>query len=229
MKWLLATALTFCLWANIANATDAGTWATPGGGTCNVNFTLSGTGNRIATSGSATDINCNGANSWLLDGKGYIEFTVAGYTSGNNDRVGITDSTMSFEIACTKSGVIVTNIGNSGSTCPTFVSTNIVFVAIDMPNKLIWFSNSAHVGTWNAGSGASPGGTGGFNFTTAGECTIAVACIIRVDVNDTGSATTANTGTSAFTGTVPSGFTALNSIINGLLGDNFPMKGCCWN
>lgn len=108
------------------------------------------------------------------------------------------------------------NGGNSSPTVVTFANGDVLGIAVDITNKLIWFIDVTHSSsTWygsSAGGSTSPStGTNGlsisalsaspyfpifsgYDSTAHDECTL-------------------NTGTSAFSGTLPTGFTAWDAAV----------------
>jgi hypothetical protein len=95
----------------------------------------------------------------------------------------------------------VGGVGGSSITFGTITSGTVICIAIDVPNKLMWWRLGA-AGNWNNVSGRNPatgvGGAGIPNISTAFPS-------ISFGGADT---IIANFGGSAFTGAVPSGFTA---------------------
>ena len=101
-------------------------------------------------------------------------------------------------------GAIFVNNVNSGVSLGTRANNDIIGVAIDVTGKLIWF-RVAPAGTWNASGTADPAtGAGGINITS-----IATGDLFPCAINGgSGDSITANFGASAFSGAVPSGYTA---------------------
>ena len=91
---------------------------------------------------------------------------------------------------------IVTSVGDPGG--------NITSLAVDIDNKLIWFRVNG--GNWNASGTANPAtGAGGISISAISPTGGVWLCCCLNDVAD---AATLNVGNSAFSYTVPSGFTS---------------------
>jgi hypothetical protein len=81
---------------------------------------------------------------------------------------------------------------------------DVIGVAVDLTANLIWY-RVAPVGTWNNSGTANPAtGVGGLSISALTKPLVPTFYLSTV----TGQALTANFGASAFTGAVPSGFTA---------------------
>jgi hypothetical protein len=176
-----------------------------------LNLTLSGTNNLTVSAASAA----GGVRTLAkeLTGKFYFEYTCTTWSttvgvgmanpSAILSSVAFTPNNAAFVQGGT--GTIWVNGSNTGIALGTRVNGDVIGVAVDVPNQLIWF-RVAPTGNWNASGTAIPAtGTGGISIAaiTAGGlfglCCINAAGAINV---------TANFGDSAFFGTTPSGFTA---------------------
>jgi hypothetical protein len=178
------------------------------------NVTLSG-GNLVVTNtgGSSGDQGARVA-AGKTTGKHYFEITYTSYGGGGNTGVGIatpastytamgSNATTGCEVF--SSGNIYSNGGSTGQSLGTQVTGVIMGVAVDLDNRKIWFRN-APSGNWNdwtsGGATYNPAtNVGGISIPSG---TMAPICTF----NAGGSVFTANFGASAFTGAVPSGFTA---------------------
>jgi len=158
-----------------------------------------------STAGSAWVRSVTGRSS----GKYYYEGTLNNTWNGNSG-IGLTTSTSTptsgaistpFTGASGFGGCYVNGVssGNLGS----LVSGNIVGIAADLTASLIWLRVSPS-GNWNGSGTANPAtGTGGISFSAlTGVLFPVFAAYASPD------AVTANFGASAFSGTIPSGFTA---------------------
>jgi hypothetical protein len=179
--------------------------------------TVSG-GGLTVSAGSTGTINAVRTTDRQISGKYYWEIT----TSVN---------TVNSGIGAAHAGVVLSNTNMSsagGSIGCAFVNTNgtvfidgvsfgsalgsltvgtIVCIALDLTNQRIWFRYGA-AGNWNASAGNNPAtNVGGFPvpFNVNG---LAAAYPLAVFTSPTGATQTANFGDTAFTGTVPVGFTS---------------------
>jgi hypothetical protein len=83
-------------------------------------------------------------------------------------------------------------------------ATSEVMVAVDLDNKRIWFKTDAD--PWNGDATANPAtNVGGVDITL-----VTGALFAAVNLNAVNDAFTVNLGATAFTNTIPSGFTAWN-------------------
>jgi len=95
----------------------------------------------------------------------------------------------------------INNVSQAGAGIPISVAIPQC-VAVDLGGKLIWFRSGA-AGNWNNSGTANPAtGTGGLNITVLGTPLFALAG------TSSSAQLIANFGATAFTGAVPSGFTA---------------------
>lgn len=172
-----------------------------------VNTTLSG-GNLVA----AADFAGGGVRSAhsLSAGKYYWENT---YTvlSSNALTLGIALATASLTApttACAKiqrtTGNILVNNINTGSSISggsAIAAGSVIGMAVDFTAQLIWFRLGA-AGQWNGSGTANPAtGVGGLSITP-------IAGALFAFMNGQQDTVTANFGDTAFSGTVPAGFTA---------------------
>ena len=177
------------------------------------NVTLSG-GNLTATQASGSTCGVRAAHQQSA-GKYYWECTCTTFGGIGGD-VGFATLSASFSttlagvtapvpsVAVAKTGPIWSNAVNSGSTLGTINNGNVVCVAVDLSGQRIWFRLGA-AGNWNGSGTANPAtGTGGVAITLGNG----VAAYPQINFNAVNDTFTANFGDAAFTGSVPSGFTA---------------------
>lgn len=141
-------------------------------------------------------------------GKNYWEYTITAISS-NGLAVGIALLSASLSAGTTTGVAVLTRVGtifingsNLGSLGIRAVN-DVIGVAVDFTAGLIWF-RVAPSGLWNASGTADPAtGTGGISISALS------GALYPVFVNgQAGDAVTANFGATAFTGSVPSGFTS---------------------
>lgn len=179
--------------------------------------TLSG-GNLIATN-TGTKSADQGAHVAAADGKTtgkyYFEATFITITGGANLGVGIGTTTSTYSgiggNAVTgdngyRSGAIYANGSNTGISVGAYSNGQIAGVAVDLDNRKIWFRH-APSGNWNNSGTANPA-------TNSGGITIPAGTMVPFVTfggNPGGAANNVvagNFGASAFSGAVPSSFTA---------------------
>lgn len=151
-----------------------------------------------------------------IAGKFYFEVTATTW-AGIQPLVGIANSSAPLAsmastptgCACLASNSLIVFL--NGSQAPgnpslgTAVNGQIAGVAVDVDNHLIWF-RIAPSGNWNGNASYAPGGTGGVNFSSLGGP--GFAFYPAVGGSFASSNYTANFGDVAFSGAVPSGYTA---------------------
>lgn len=177
--------------------------------------TLSG-GNLVATNTGTTSAD-QGARvasaSGKTSGKYYFELTFTTMLGGVNIGAGIgtTASTYTNLGNSATTGVIQYQVGSiyangssAGITFGGLSSGTIIEVAADLDNRRIWFR--PHGGNWNNNASYNPATNVGGITIPAG--TMAPVCVFGGSVGASGNKFTANFGASAFSGTVPSGFTS---------------------
>ena len=104
-------------------------------------------------------------------------------------------------------GLIYLNGVNTGITIGTVTNGTLLGLAFDITNQLAWFRVGA-AGNWNGNAGFAPDtGIGGVNFTSLGPPSI-FPYYPYATINNSVNSITANFGDTAFTGTVPTGFTS---------------------
>lgn len=211
---LEAAAGAFTLTGQDAAMAVAGVYATFNGTTSNV--TLSN-GNLTVTH-SNTTANA-GARSTALksSGKFYFEVTATDL-DGAFDAIGILTAAGTLTNLVTNgtncgvvyraSGAIWGNGASSSMAIGAIADGDIIGVAVDLDNERIWF-RKAPSGNWNGSGTADPAtNTSGANISSFSGTTMGPA----VGFGGTGTAAgdnfTGNFGASAFTGSVPSGFTS---------------------
>lgn len=145
-------------------------------------------------------------------GKYYLEITMAN-GSGTIDAVGLgtITSDLTSQLPVGTVGVAGANVWVNGASVQAGWSGfpangTVVGIAVDLSAQLIWF-RAAPSGNWNNSGTANPAtATGGTSFSVLGAG-VKLYPLFEVGAG-TGHAATANFGGSAFSGTVPSGFTA---------------------
>jgi len=164
----------------------------------NGNLTVTGT---TTNSGSRSTVGYS-------SGKYYAEFTVSTWINSNTG-VGLATPTATFGAApidtvlVLHSGNIVLNSSNTGSSLAPRTSGDIIGMAVDLTARLIWF-RVAPTGNWNGSSTANPAtGAGGISISALSGTLFAGAY-----TGTSGEVITGNFGASAFSGSVPSGFTS---------------------
>jgi hypothetical protein len=170
------------------------------------NVTLSG-GNLIATASAAGGAR---AVSSKTSGKYYWEITVNTWANGSTgcgialasaSLPGISTSGVAGGILF-RDGSVYINGGSVGATgIGGRTSGDVIGIALDFANQRVWFrpNNTA----WNGGSGDPATNTGGYNTSALSGALFPLACF-----NIASDKQTANFGSSALSGTVPSGFTS---------------------
>jgi hypothetical protein len=171
--------------------------------------TLSGTNNLTATATGSGGVRTA---DWHNSGKYYFEYTCPNLgTSGH--AIGIANaSAVLISVYNTGAnaayvynpGTIYINGSSSGSTLGSRANGDIIGIALDCSANLIWF-RVAPSGNWNGSGTANPAtGAGGLSVASiASSGLYGLFCASGPPL-----AATANFGDSAFTGAVPSGFTA---------------------
>jgi hypothetical protein len=179
------------------------------------NLTLTG-GNLIATSSSAGTNQVRAAHCQYL-GKFYWECTfntVAGTNSGpalysalslssiaTGFAVGAATGTCGF----TKGGVVYLDGSATGTDVGALVNGSLACIAVDLTARLAWFRIGA-AGLWNNSASGDPAtGTVGISILSLGNGIPVYPAVCLAGLNEQA---TAKFGDTAFTGTVPSGFTA---------------------
>lgn len=176
------------------------------------NVTLSN-GNLTATHSNSNSNSGARSASLKNSGKYYYEVTVSSTLLGQFDCVGVLASGGTFTnfvndgTACgacySGTGSLWGNDSYSGQTISSW-ATGRIDVAVDLDNEKIWFRRNS--GSWNGGGGADPAtNTNGVSLASAN---FAPAVGFGGSGTGSGEAFTANFGASAFSGTIPSGFTS---------------------
>lgn len=147
-------------------------------------------------------------------GRYYFEFTATTFSIFANV-VGIAIPTVNVAtVVNTYVGLAVINQGGgsvcinsasgSGVNLGAIANGDLICCAVDLPAQRIWFRKGA-AGNWNANATYDPGtGVGGVSFAAIG----AAPYVPFLTYNGGGQASTVNFGGQAFSGAVPSGFTA---------------------
>jgi hypothetical protein len=218
---IVTTTKATVLAANTAVASDSSTWNNLPNTTFNPadkegHITLSG-GNLTALGTAGWTGICRAVDG-VSSGKFYFEFTfnATQASSGVGVAIGTLPVTTTFGdvvvgyCGVVRSGLVyvdggttytVGGVAGSNINFGTISSGTVICVVIDVPNKLMWIRLGA-AGNWNNNASRNPAtGVGGVsipNVTTA----FPTVCFGGADT------LIANFGSSAFTGSVPSGFTA---------------------
>lgn len=180
-------------------------------------ITLSG-GNLVATS-STTLANCTVSGycavrsiaSHVTSGKFYYEVTTANQGAAPFDNcLGIANSAKNLGVNLRTGAADAASICDNGTvtipggggTAASFVSGNVVSVAVDLGNSKIWFR--VNNGNWDNVPGDDPAtNTGGFTISTLNA---GPYFAIVQGSNDANTGFTANFGGSSYAQSVPSGF-----------------------
>jgi len=142
-------------------------------------------------------------------GKHYWEYKIAGIAS-NGMAEGIALASASLSAGTTTGAAVVTRTGfvfingsGFGGMLGTRAVNDVIGVAVDFTGAKIWF-RVAPSGNWNGSGTDDPAtGTGGLSISALS------GALYPVFLNgQAGDAVTANFGATAFTGSVPSGFTS---------------------
>ena len=175
------------------------------------NVTFSG-GNLVTTSaGGSTDHGAHVASaSGKTSGKYYFEIFFNTAAGGGDTGLGIGTPTSTYAgmgnnatvgAFVFQSGATYSNGSRTGIAIGVFLNGLTFSVAVDLDNREIWFRNSSS-GLWNASGTANPAtNTGGINIPAG-------TMVPFVTFNVSGNVWTANFGAAAFSGAMPSGFTA---------------------
>jgi hypothetical protein len=173
------------------------------------NLTLSGS-NLTATAGS-------GGFAWVrttdkqVAGKFYWEIAATTFVNASS-QIGVATATANISVGLTAAGTLgvaragnISLDGNNTGVSIGSIAGGTVCFAFDVAARLIWVRLGS-AGNWNNSSTANPAtSAGGISTPGLGLGIPIYAAAFPVGVSD---AVTANFGDSAFTGTVPSGFTS---------------------
>jgi len=107
----------------------------------------------------------------------------------------------------TAAGSVFINSGTVQASLGAIANGTLVCVALDASSRLIWFRVGA-AGNWNGNSGFAPGGTGGLSVASIGAGPAFPLYAYNGGNTSTNGQVTTNFGASAFSGTVPSGYTS---------------------
>lgn len=175
-------------------------------------ITLSG-GNLVATSiAGATTAGTNVLSiASHTSGKYYAEFTLTTKVGGaEHEGIGIAISTYIADtgflgaantMAVYDDGHVFRNGADFGALSTTFVQGDVVSMALDIGNLLIWFRTNG--GNWNNNVAADPA-TGANGITVS---PLSAPFIAGVEGDTSGDVWTANFGATSYAQSVPSGFT----------------------
>lgn len=167
----------------------------------NLSATFSGLGSAISTS-------MKSAGKWYVEGVynvvggisiGFGDSSITGSESTGNtsNSVGLSGG----------DGGMYLNSVKIGQWCSSCSNGNLVGIAIDIPNKLVWGINISRSEHWNGNVSNDPAsGTGGISISGLTSTSPLSICAGTWSGGQTGELTM-NFGASAFTGSVPSGFT----------------------
>jgi len=147
-----------------------------------------------------------------VTGKYYFENTGTTWISGTAS-IGFSNSTTSLTVISTANAITLS--GGSGqiqtggvqvATLGARANGDIIGMAIDCDARLVWF-RVAPSGNWNGSATASPAtGAGGLDCSLAGGIGVPLYPFAYFSTN--AHSFTTNFGASAFSGTVPAGFTS---------------------
>lgn len=174
-------------------------------------------GNRTATHDNTSTAGARSAQN-KNTGKYYFEVTMTTMT-GAWSQAGLIISTATYAqmvnweqstAVMFDVGRITANGGNSGSALGALTNGDVIGIAIDFSNETVWF-RKAPSGNWNGDGAANPAtNTNGIDLSgmLIGAVTMQPAVSFGGAGTDATEQFTANFGQGAFTGAVPSGFTA---------------------
>jgi hypothetical protein len=222
----------FTAW-DIAATTGTGIGGTHGpttwdGGTKNSNVALSG-GNLVATQNSASGTWCDvRSTSSMNSGFVYFEFTETAYDGTNGIIVGLGDSSLGTangvfpgnDTSSHSSGfhlgtgdIYFDNGGNTGQPAgPAGATGHVIGVACDFNRGLMWAKDITAGGNWNADAAADPvAGTRGAAIPPQDQFIF----FAGVRTGGSSDAVTLNVGATAFTGTIPTGYSAWDASTGG--------------
>jgi hypothetical protein len=180
------------------------------------NTSLGGT-NNLTASGVGSSIGGVRATGALNSGKWYWEYkmttwtsisTICGIATGLANLSSVANDGQESAVLFHGGFATVNGAGTSVS-LGTRASGDVIGVAVDVPNGLIWW-RVAPSGNWNGSSTANPAtGAGGVPFASGPNALIAPSQTLPLYCPGTGGEQcTANFGGSSFTGAVPAGFTS---------------------
>jgi len=198
--------------ASAASAQDGTTGLTPDSWstTDKSNITLSNS-NLTATATAISTLGGVRSNIGKSTGKYYFEFTLNQFHTGgpNNPGVGLVNGTQGLTSISTNY-VVLEKAGNCyiNGVSPFGLGTrsngDIIGIAVDFTNSLVWI-RVAPSGNWNNSGTANPAtGTGGASISAMSG--VSLFAWFQLGNPASADAVTANFGGSAFSGTVPSGF-----------------------
>jgi hypothetical protein len=176
------------------------------------NITLSGTNNLTATTSSgiaatvrAIDKQITGKFYWEIAATTVVTTAVfGGFSSSASLSLGFTGAGSIGTCGVANSGYVFVDSVNTLINIGSFTSGALICIAFDVGARLAWFRLGA-AGNWNGSASANPATGSGGIANTLGD---GIPLYPAANFGGTGNVATANFGDSAFTGTVPSGFTA---------------------
>lgn len=181
---------------------------------CHTSFALS-SGNLTAISSSAAGVHGVASVDGKTTGKYYVEVTIGGTTFASNTGLGINTLSPSWASspAATNASYTYFTTGNiwyngafTSFTLGAVVAGNVIGIAVDLDNNKVWYRKGA--GNWNGNATHNPAtNTGGISLSTVAAAGRYWFLSAVADANSTASYAL-NAGDTAFTQTVPSGFTA---------------------
>ncbi len=176
-------------------------------------ITLSG-GNLVANGAATNNVRATAS---LATGKAYFEVTINSGAGGNALGVGIANASMPLttglgldssnnSLSWYDTDAVYFNDSSIGS-AEIMSNGNTIGLAIDFGAQKFWGCNISTAPTnWNGSSGNVPGSSGGLSFGASSG-----PWFPALGFRNTGQMTV-NFGASSFAGSVPSGFTAYNSL-----------------
>lgn len=96
-------------------------------------------------------------------------------------------------------------VGNCNEGGDGFTNGDILALAVDVTNSLVWFNNLTQSSGWNTGSGSPSAGTGGISISNLSPVEPLYLCLAFYG---TPTSSSVNFDDTTFTGTIPSGFSA---------------------
>jgi hypothetical protein len=150
----------------------------------------------------------------MTSGKAYFEISASTWAGAGSPPVGIANTTAALSSMSSSGSVgaatvipagnIYVNGSVTGVSIGARADGDVIGIAADLTNSLIWF-RVAPAGNWNGNATYAPGVAGGVSFSAITGATICPVAAVQLSIQ---CVFTGNFGDSAFSGTVPSGYTA---------------------
>lgn len=184
-----------------------------------VNVTLIHSDLTAAPIAASSAFACVPQSAFKRSGKWYFEATL-NHVGANGDSVGIValGGGVNDPAATTPSNCALVQTGgeiyaehiDSGDTIGVRSTGDVIRVAVDLDDKLIWFA-VAPSGNWNGSPSANPATKAG-GISIAGYADATVGPFVAFNAASLVGVDTVNFGQSAFVGTIPSGFAEWNRV-----------------